>query len=551
MKKTIYGILLLICIAAASGCSRRRALSPHPWPSAGAEADSLSLKLDRAIYHRVGADSVGKWTERMAELASDDSGLTDRARYYEAMRMRFDGDVSGSDSLLSVLLVEVDSASCPYLYNRIAWHADNSPVRDVAAYERIVARLEFFRKAGDDFLAGAHYTELGNLLKNVRDPEGAVAAYRSADSLYRAAGAEDIAALNRVNLASAMTVARDTAAATSLLRDMLADSYVMSRPDVEELVLEKLFNIDGDTAALQRLYDMQGEHPGAVTLTGMSRLALEKGDFGHALSMAEGALDAAIEEGEPDFAAYAIYAMSDARAAAGDTAGAYSDLKDAVELTDAIAVAAEPDEVAALETMRRISSRRLEAELRQSKATLRYVCAGFALFLLLAVASLVVWLRFRRLKAQRMSAVRERDSISRRLIATQIARSESERLISSVGKEIGDMSDCGRIPSGETRRIVNAIKSHAVKQSDRETFIETFGTVHPEFSRRLLEINGAFTESDLRIATYIAMGMDTKHIADTLGVRPESVKQARWRLRTKLSLAKGASLEQTLRSLID
>ena len=112
------------------------------------------------------------------------------------------------------------------------------------------------------------------------------------------------------------------------------------------------------------------------------------------------------------------------------------------------------------------------------------------------------------------------------------------------------MSDAGRIPAGETRRIVNAIKSHAVKQGDRETFIETFSSMHPEFAQRLLELNSAFTEPDIRLATYIAMGMDTKHIADTMGVRPESVKQARWRLRTKLSLEKGASLEQALRNLL-
>lgn len=538
----------------AVACSRPRTAKPHPWPAVNGIVDSLSQKLDYAIYHHGCTDSLERWTAAMELYASVEPGnnkeLASRACYYRAMTLRRNGDMAASDSLLGVLLEKVDSAACPYLYNRVAWHADNSAVRDVAAYERTVGRLGYFRSVGDDFLAGALYTELGNLLKNVRDAEGALAAYRSADSLYRIAGAGDIAVFNSMNMASALIVARDTAAAVSLLDGLRGDSYLLSRPDVEEMVLEKLYDYAADTTALLRLYEMQREHPGAVALNGMSRYALGRGAHREALTFAEQAFDAAIEEGEPDFAAYALYAMSDASAAAGDTTAAFRFLKDAVDLTDAITLANEPDEISALETMRAISSRRLEAELKRNRATLKYVCAGSVMILLLVVAGWVVTLRIQRLKMQGRRAANERDSISRRLIATQIARSESEQLITSVGKEIGDMGDCGRIPAGETRRIVNAIKSHTVKQGERETFIETFSSMHPEFAHRLLDLNSAFTEPDIRLATYIAMGMDTKHIADTMGVRPESVKQARWRLRTKLSLEKGASLEQTLRNLL-
>lgn len=535
------------------GCSRQRTVYPHPWPAVNSVVDSLSQKLDYAIYRHVDDDSIECWTammERQAQLDTDNSELAGRASYYRAMALRVAGEALRSDSILGALSVIIDSAACPYLYNRVAWHADNSPVRDAAAYERIVSRLQYFRGAGDDFLAGALYTELGNLLKNVRDPKGAVSAYCTADSLYRVAGAADIATLNRVNLASALIVARDTASASRVLYGLIDNEYVRGRPDVGEIVLEKLYHYAADTTALLRLYDMQGDRPGAVALTGMSRYRLDRGEYRVAVQLAEQALEAAIEEGEPDFAAYALYVMSDANVAAGDTANAYVALKDAVELTDEISLANEPDEISALETMRHIASRRLEAELKRSRAVLKWACVAFALFLLLIVAGWIVTMRMQRLKIQRIKAEQERDRLSRRLVATQVARTESEQLISSVGKEIGDMADCGRIPAGETRRIVNAIKSHTVKQGDRETFIETFSSMHPEFAQRLRALNDAFTEPDIRLATYIAMGMDTKHIADTMGVRPESVKQARWRLRTKLSLEKGDSLEQALRSLL-
>jgi len=516
--------------------------------------DSLSQKLDHAVYHHGDLDSIRLWTEAMQEQARLDPGnseLRERANFYRAMWLNSDGETAEADSIFNDMLARVDSAAHPYLYNRVSWQADNSPVRDAGAYARIAGRLEYFKSAGDDFFAGAMYTDLGNLLKKVRDPEGALAAYRSADSLYRLCGATDIAVFNRVNIASALTVMRDTVSAVSLLREMSCDSCVKARGDVERIVLEDLYLFAHDTTALFRLYDMQKDRPEAITLLGMAEQSMNRGDYARAKELSELALDTAIEDGDPDRMALAVYAMSDASAAAGDTAAAYVCLKDAVDLTDQIAIANEPDEISALETMRGIESMRLEAEMAKSKATLRYACAAFVLFLLLVVAAWAISSRMQRLKTQRLEAMRERDSMSRRLIATQVARTESELLISAVGKEIDGMADEGRLSAGDTQRIANAIRTHAVKQGDRETFIETFGSMHPDFAQRLREINGAFTESDIRLASYIAMGMDTKHIADTIGVRPESVKQARWRLRSKIGLEKGTSLEDALRALLD
>lgn len=553
MKNIVISIILVMFVLATAACSRRRTASPHPWPLVNEVVDTLSQRLDEAIFHTHDGDSIGAWTARMkeqAQLFPNDGELAERALYYEAMNLRYEGEMAAADSIFLTIKARLDSAAHPYLFNRIAWQTDNNPVRDAAAYFNIKARLDYFLSAGDDFIAGAHYITLGNLLKNVRDPEGAVAAYRSADSLYRIVGATDIATFNRINLASTLVVARDTASAVALLEELRDNEYVKSRQDVEEIVLEKLYQFANDTTALLRQYELQHDRPGPVTLMGMSNYELNRGDASRALDLAQQAFDTAVEDGDPDFAALSMYAMSQAYAAAGDIESAYIQLRDAVDLTDQISLANEPGDIAALETMRAIANRRLEAELNHSKATLRYVSVAFVLFLLLVVTAWVISLRMQRLKTQRLRAMRQRDMISRKLIATQIARTESERLINSVGREIGDMADSGRLPAGETRRIVNAIKSHAVKQGDRETFIESFSMMHPDFAQRLRELNPAFTEPDIRLATYIAMGMDSKHIADTMGVRPESVKQARWRLRTKLSLAKGESLEQAIRQLL-
>ncbi len=52
--------------------------------------------------------------------------------------------------------------------------------------------------------------------------------------------------------------------------------------------------------------------------------------------------------------------------------------------------------------------------------------------------------------------------------------------------------------------------------------------------------------SALRVACYAYIGLDTKEIAQVMNVRPESVKQARWRLRKALSLPPEVDLRDAL-----
>lgn len=59
------------------------------------------------------------------------------------------------------------------------------------------------------------------------------------------------------------------------------------------------------------------------------------------------------------------------------------------------------------------------------------------------------------------------------------------------------------------------------------------------------------TASDLKLAAFIAVGLDTKHISRILAIRPESVKQGRWRIRTKMGLAKSDSLEEVISTYLN
>jgi DNA-binding CsgD family transcriptional regulator len=68
---------------------------------------------------------------------------------------------------------------------------------------------------------------------------------------------------------------------------------------------------------------------------------------------------------------------------------------------------------------------------------------------------------------------------------------------------------------------------------------------HPGFFNALQQqAENSLTRLDLKYCSYILMGLDTKEIANRLGVEPKSIRMARYRLKQKLKLAKDDDLDQ-------
>ena len=93
------------------------------------------------------------------------------------------------------------------------------------------------------------------------------------------------------------------------------------------------------------------------------------------------------------------------------------------------------------------------------------------------------------------------------------------------------------------------VKSGIADDGDRSRAERMFGQLRPGFFARLKEINPDLTENDLRLCTYISIGMRAKEIAQQLSVTPDSVNTARYRLRKKLNLKSDEKLDDFLRNL--
>lgn len=550
-------VTLVIIAAVTSGCRRRVSSATFKWPVVTAVADSLSQAIDGDLFHRTVSDTTFALIDRLSVMGEDNrlsardrDELTARADYFRGYALRMKGQREEGDSIVRVTLASTDSAAHPYLYNRLSHLADDNEV-SIDGFVRTTDRLHYFESVGDDFMTAAHYTELGNLLKNVRDPEAALDAYHAADSLYRKAGFDDVATLNEMNVGITRMVVRDTVGAVEIYRKILATPLLARLPEMKAKVYHNLYNAEPSEATLDSLlkYDDGSDRPARV-LNIRTSDAYHRGDYAEAIRLANEAVDVGMEDGDGDAIALALYNGAYALAATGQKSEAYEWLNEAVNLTDTISLMNEPEEIADMETGRLIARHELEIQVAEGKRTLMWVIIGFTLFIILSIVGVIVWRTIRRLRERSRQAAADRERMSRQLMATQIVMDETEKLIDTVSREIEDKADSGKLSHGETRTIVSTIKTHATKHGERQAFMESMASIHPDFPKRLRQINPAFTELDIRLAGFIALGMDTKHIADTIGVRPESVKQARWRLRNKLGLPKGASLEAALRELL-
>ena len=62
-------------------------------------------------------------------------------------------------------------------------------------------------------------------------------------------------------------------------------------------------------------------------------------------------------------------------------------------------------------------------------------------------------------------------------------------------------------------------------------------------------LNPDISDGMLRLAVLVASGLNSKEIASTLNIQPESVKKQRYRLRLMLNLEQGQNLTDYLRSM--
>jgi len=101
----------------------------------------------------------------------------------------------------------------------------------------------------------------------------------------------------------------------------------------------------------------------------------------------------------------------------------------------------------------------------------------------------------------------------------------------------------------EFKRIVMLLKKQSAADKDWKVFKSYFSEVHQDFDEKLKSLNAKITDKELRLASYVKMGLNNTEIADILNVLPSSIHTSKYRLKQKLDIDKDLDFDGFIKSL--
>lgn len=184
----------------------------------------------------------------------------------------------------------------------------------------------------------------------------------------------------------------------------------------------------------------------------------------------------------------------------------------------------------------------LEAQ-NEQRGTMQAALAG-GIVLLLVIALLVV--RSQRLKIQRGRADLEVQKLKRKeleydldfknkqLTTQSLNMVQKNELMVEMKEKVENLKQTGG--SRELNNLSNLVDYSFTLDNDWKQFRMHFEEVHSNFYHILKDRYGDLTPNEMRLSALVKLNLSIKEMAAILGISPDSVKTARYRLRKKLEL---------------
>ena len=197
----------------------------------------------------------------------------------------------------------------------------------------------------------------------------------------------------------------------------------------------------------------------------------------------------------------------------------------------------------------------LDANIQKEQSKNRIFIIGIIFILFLSVSSATIYYKYtkkqkqllniqRSLDAKNLAETKEELEINKqqlidfreRLLAKNI---EIEKYVSEQSQLSGNKD----LSVGEDENLQKLRKLKILTESDWQEFRSKFIHAYPDLISRLeLEFDN-LTSSELRLFLLMKLQIDSKEIADMLGISLESVRKGRYRLKKKINLSENDSLE--------
>lgn len=542
LTKILYGSLAVACMI---GCSRGGQNGTKPWGTGSADIDEMLDRVDSLEMIAPWDDAVVRATLNAVDsMASQGDGVNKQAAglFVQSHLYEIDGDNDKAMEVIKKALGMVDSAKSPYLYSRLLLQRavlDPDLSSKTATYFNV---LPTFIDARDSMVVVETLWELNNAYEYVWDDSTVLECFNEIlkwvpDTMCNLKNIMrfNIIALERGDGTNPHYVGK----IDSLRQDK---NLIGLSPPLAVLVYSDLYRIQGDandldTAAMY-MQGMVGDHDAVKVYYGQKLSnALKCGERDTAAHYAA-ALEGYLSDESP-MIIETIKSLLPYYKAMGMT-DKYDALNSRLaEMQTKAAAYEEATKMARMNTQRQMRDFRKYTTVKTHEEHTRvlWLTVGVLVVLFLTVG-VIVFLQLRKRHLEAKARLHDDlENTKRRLTVAQLRAVENEQTLSNVLTDLGNISSEHNDVQSHADRIKVKLKAQLSGEDDWERFSAVFTEMRPGFVDKLRETYPVLTQGDIRLCCLLSMGLDTKHIARLLLIRPESVKKHRQRLRAKLGLS--------------
>lgn len=542
LTKILYGSLAVACMI---GCSRGGQNETKPWGTGSADIDEMLDRVDSLEMIAPWDDAVVRATLNAVDsMASHGDGVNKQAAglFVQSHLYEIDGDNDKAMEVIKKALGMVDSAKSPYLYSRLLLQRavlDPDLSSKTATYFNV---LPTFIDARDSMVVVETLWELNNAYEYVWDDSTVLECFNEIlkwvpDTMCNLKNIMrfNIIALERGDGTNPHYVGK----IDSLRQDK---NLIGLSPPLAVLVYSDLYRIQGDandldTAAMY-MQGMVGDHDAVKVYYGQKLSnALKCGERDTAAHYAA-ALEGYLSDESP-MIIETIKSLLPYYKAMGMT-DKYDALNSRLaEMQTKAAAYEEATKMARMNTQRQMRDFRKYTTVKTHEEHTRvlWLTVGVLVVLFLTVG-VIVFLQLRKRHLEAKARLHDDlENTKRRLTVAQLRAVENEQTLSNVLTDLGNISSEHNDVQSHADRIKVKLKAQLSGEDDWERFSAVFTEMRPGFVDKLRETYPVLTQGDIRLCCLLSMGLDTKHIARLLLIRPESVKKHRQRLRAKLGLS--------------
>lgn len=123
------------------------------------------------------------------------------------------------------------------------------------------------------------------------------------------------------------------------------------------------------------------------------------------------------------------------------------------------------------------------------------------------------------------------------------------KLMSKLDDEIAKLSENKNIPHPDLKGLKSIVEKNKNPDEEWRVFEMSFNKTHDNYLVKLSTQFPGLTPSDLKLAAYIRMNINSKEIAGLMNISSKSIEMGRYRLRKKLNLAHNQNLTEFLMGL--